>query len=439
MKSIRARLLFGLMLGTMICTAVALVLVYLLADAEADQQADLRLRQLAVTPPPSLYLGNGWPKQTDPDEDIVVQLWEGERVVRSSGTGTPLPLLVRDGYVTAQFAGRRWRGFAAPHAGAIVQVAQPIAVRQRQAGSMALRIALPFALLLPALGVLIWIVVGCALRPIANLTEAVAGSSPHVLTMIDAPMPPELTPIVAALNGLLAHIKRAMSVQRNFLTDAAHELRSPLAALKLELQIAERSADTSPAVAAQFANIRIRLDRATHMVGQLLDLARHEPGSALAGSRHRRRNLQELAASSIAEHAREAEIRNIDLGVAADSAPASTAVDAEALMVALRNLVDNALRYTPPGGKVDVSAGMAQGRPYLRVADNGPGIDADDRLRVFDRFYRIGHGGGAVPTSGCGLGMSIVRSVADMHGADVELADAPGGGLIVTMVLSAES
>jgi two-component system OmpR family sensor kinase len=436
MKSIRARLLFGLMLGTLICTAVALVLLYALADAEADEQADLRLRQVAVAMPAILYGGSEWPAEADPDEHIQVQVWDGERVVHSAGPLMPLPLFVRDGYITAQFAGERWRVFATHYRDGIVQVAQPIAVRQNQAGRMALRIALPFAFLLPSLGLLIWVVVGRALRPIAALTDAVAGSSPDSLRMIDdAPMPPELTPIVAALNSLLAHINRAMSMQRDFVTDAAHELRSPLAALKLELQIAERCSDTSVTVAAQFASIRIRLDRATHMVNQLISLARHEPGSIMAVSLRKTHDLQQLVRSSVAEHAREAEVRNIDLGVAADSIAVSAVVDAEALMVALRNLIDNALRYTPSGGNVDVSAGLERARPFIRVADNGPGIDAQERSRVFDRFYRGGRRSASMQAAGCGLGMSIVKSVADMHGADVLLGDAPGGGLVATILL----
>lgn len=439
MTSIRARLLAGLMAGAFICCAIALGMLYLLADAEADEQADLRLRQVALNLPVTVYDGTGWPSDTDPDEQIVLQLWQDGRVVHASGPASMLPLRVRDGYRTADHGGQRWRTFAAPHGHGTVQVAQPVAVRQQQAVRMALRIALPFAFLLPALGMLIWIVVGRALAPVSALAAAVAGASPRDLRSFEVKtMPPELAPIVAALNSLLVHIGRAMRTQRDFVTDAAHELRSPLAALKLELQIAERAADSVPAarLSTQFAGIRLRLDRATHMVNQLISLARHEADGAAETGRRCTRDLQALARASIAEHARDAEMRDIDLGLAADSAAVNVPVDAEALMVGLRNLIDNALRHTPEGGKVDIGAGVLEGRAFLRVGDNGPGIAAHERERVFDRFFRGEQAGTAREATGCGLGMAIVKSVAESHGAQVLLGDAPGGGLTATILFA---
>jgi two-component system OmpR family sensor kinase len=308
-----------------------------------------------------------------------------------------------------------------------VQVSQPIAARQRIAAHMALRIAPPLLLLLPAMAGLIWIVVGRALRPLENLTQAVRGRTPAALQPLDEEgWPPELRPIVVALNGLLGKMESAIATQRNFVADAAHELRSPLTALKLQLQLAERADDESSRQNA-FRKLHERLDRATHLVQQLMTLARQEQGTPPARSDC---DLLKLAQQTVADHAIYADSKRIDLGVSAAAVAQRVHAHAEGLSVMLNNLVDNALRYTQPGGRVDVMVGMEDGAPFLQVADNGPGVPAENRERLFDRFYRPE--GNEV--WGCGLGLSIVKSVADAHGARIRL-DANGErGLVVTVL-----
>jgi two-component system OmpR family sensor kinase len=236
--------------------------------------------------------------------------------------------------------------------------------------------------------------------------------------------------MVRALNDLLARLGQALEAQREFVADAAHELRTPLTALKLQLQLAER-AEPGAAQAAAFERLHRRLDRASHLVEQLLALARQEP--ALEEAAREEVDLAQLAREVVAEYDALAETRSIDLGVEVDS-QARVLGRRDGLRAMLGNLVDNALRYTPAGGRVDVIVGAVDGRPSLRVADTGPGIPPEQREHVFDRFHR----GGDADTPGTGLGLAIVKRVAERHGATVRLLDGPGGrGLEVRVAFAA--
>ncbi|MRW82703.1 two-component sensor histidine kinase [Pseudoduganella sp. FT26W] len=429
MKTIRTRLLLGLMTGALGCTLAAVMLLYMLADHEADEQSDQRLRQLAWSLPLQSPVPWRLPHENDPDDQFDVQAWNVARLpVHRSLRAPALPLPQPQGYVTVSYNGERWRVYSDVVAGYHVQVSQPIAIRQRVAMHMALRIVPPLLLLLPAMAILIWVVVGRALKPLQRLTHAVRGRTPTALQPLESDgLPPELLPIVAALNGLLRKVDDAISAQRNFVADAAHELRSPLTALKLQLQLAERAEDDHNRQSA-FRKLHERLDRATHLVQQLMTLARQEQGASPPVCVDC--DLLTIARQVVADHAIYADSRRIDLGVSADARSSRVSAHAEGLAVMLSNLVDNALRYTPQGGRVDVTAGQEHGRPYLRVRDNGPGVPEADRARVFDRFYRPD--GNEV--WGCGLGLSIVKSVADAHLATLLLeSGGDGRGLVVTV------
>jgi two-component system OmpR family sensor kinase len=223
-----------------------------------------------------------------------------------------------------------------------------------------------------------------------------------------------------------------MAAQRAFVADAAHELRTPLAALKLQTQLA-RDSEGAERTAA-LGELEGGLDRATHVVRQLLTLARLEPGAEAAPSRAPVA-LTELARQTVADHAVLAERGHVDLGVAAAREDAIALADGGALRTLLANLVDNAVRYTPAGGRVDVSTGVDGGRPWLEVADTGPGIPAAERERVFDRFYRLP----GTAASGSGLGLAIVRAIADRNGATVALGDTAGGGLTVRVTFQEQA
>jgi len=432
-RSIRQQLLIGLFIGALLCIAGAGVALYRAVLEEASELSDMQLRQIASTLPDQLSAANGARVVEDPEEEFVVEAWNAQgAMMYASRPDALLPRYLANGYATIRHDGQRWRIYSVERRDRVVQVAQSLATRDGLAAELALRIALPLLLMIPVLGGLIYLVVGRALRPLNRMAQAVAGRSPHALQPVELePLSPELRPIVDALNALLLKIADAMTAQRRFVADAAHELRSPLTALKLQLQLAER-ADGAEALAEAHAKLHERLDRSSHLVQQLLSLARHEPDQAPQPAAPL--NLRELAQAAVSDHSALADSRDIDLGAAFSMIDVPITGHADALAVLLNNLVDNALRYTQAGGQVDVIAAMEDGRAILRVADNGPGIAPHEAPRVFDRFYRPD--GNTV--WGSGLGLAIVKNIAELHGAAIRLDPGlRGAGLAVTIIFPA--
>jgi signal transduction histidine kinase len=238
-------------------------------------------------------------------------------------------------------------------------------------------------------------------------------------------LPLEIEPLVSELNRLLDRLQRAFSVQRAFISDAAHELRSPLTALRLQLQLLDRAPDEAARVEAR-SRLGAAVERGIHLVEQLLALARSEPQDSSPGFDIV--DLSAAAAEGISDAHELALSRHIDLSL--DATPNLKIYgDREALRVLVRNLVDNAARYTPPHGSVQVRCCPTPDEAVLEVTDTGPGIAPADRERVFDRFYRRA----AAQESGTGLGLAIVKAIAERHGARVALSEAPGGGLRATL------
>jgi two-component system OmpR family sensor kinase/two-component system sensor histidine kinase QseC len=234
-----------------------------------------------------------------------------------------------------------------------------------------------------------------------------------------------VAPLVQALNALLQRLGRSLDTQRAFVADAAHELRSPLTALKLQLQLLRRAPD-EPTRAAAIEGLGEGIDRAARLVEQLLTLARTEPGAP--SGQIETIELDELVREAVAATHPLAQARGTTLRFEAE-APVQVRGERAALSALARNLVDNAVRYSPPASTVEVRVRDEGGEAVLEVDDAGPGIPAAERERVFDRFYRRA----ATPGEGSGLGLAIVRGVAEQHRATVQLADAPVGGLRVTV------
>jgi len=420
-RTIRRQLLLWLLGGMLACTLAAGLAMYLKVREETSELFDYQLREIATSLPPNFSAAQREPGEEDPEQDVVVQVWNsaGARVY-ASHPGLDLPRLAQEGYRTVREGETEWRVFGETRHGRFVQVAQDVGARDELVFGVAARSLAPFLALIPVLAVLIGIVVGRSLAPLQRVAQAVEQRSAAALQPLATEgIPPEILPMVQALNDLLGRLDRALEAQRGFVADAAHELRTPLTALKLQLQLAER-AEPGPAQAGAFARLHQRLDRATHLVEQLLALARQEP--PLDQSAQEDVDLARLAREVVADYDALAESRSIDLGVEVESA-ATVRGQRDGLRTMLGNLVDNALRYTPAGGRVDVIVRRDDGKPALSVADNGPGIPPAERERVFDRFHRSEQA--AAP--GTGLGLAIVRRVAERHGAAVRLADGPGG------------
>lgn len=311
---------------------------------------------------------------------------------------------------------------------ALVQVAETLVDRRDMARDVLLATLLVEAGLMLLLTLIIYVVIGRTLAPLEALRRELARRSPDSLTPISedrAPM--EVRRLVHSVNDLLMRIGEAVAAQRRFVADAAHQLRTPAAALKTQLELAQRSTDPAQ-LREGLAQVHSALDRNIRLVNQLLALARAEPGGLDA------RVLDPIDLVQVARGVAETWVpraisRDIDLGFDATDVALPVQGDPVMLGELLANLLDNALRYTPAGGSVTVSVEPAQapdGSPavLLRVEDNGPGVPEAERERVFERFHRV-LGSGDAP--GAGLGLAIVREIAQAHRGRVSLGPGAGG------------
>jgi signal transduction histidine kinase len=287
-------------------------------------------------------------------------------------------------------------------------------------------VVIPLVLLLPIMiGAVAWIV-RRGLLPLRFVAAEVQRRDARTLAPLGTDhLPREIEPLVSELNRLLERLQRAFATQRAFISDAAHELRSPLTALRLQLQLLDRAPDETGRLEAR-TRLGAAVERAIHLVEQLLALARSEPQDTAMD--FEKVDLASAAAEGIKDTHDLALARNIDLSL--DAVPGLYIQgNREALRTLARNLVDNAVRYTPPGGTVQVRCRSLGKDAVLEVGDSGPGIAARDRERVFDRFYRRA----AAQEEGTGLGLAIVKAIAERHGARIELGEASGGGLRVSL------
>lgn len=426
-RSMRWRLLILLALALLGTALVVGGLTWRSVRAETEAIFDYQLRQTALT----LRNQGGFDARqsealNDPQLDFVVQIWTLDgALVYSSRAAPVLPERVVLGLADVSAGGEVWRSYALIGRGRVIQVAQPARVRQALATAAALRSVVPIGWLALPLGLLLWGVVERGLRPLRQLAGGVRQRDAHSLAPFASDgVPEELMPLVDALNGLLARLEQALSAQRAFVADAAHELRSPLTALKLQWQLLGRVPDAA-ARAEAVAALGEGIERTARLVEQLLALARSEPGGpsgAVDGV-----DLAEIARGALVDTLPQAQLRGTELVLEAD-APAWLHADATALGALVRNLADNAVRYSPPGSQVRLRVAPASAGQGVRlwVEDSGPGIPPAERGRIFDRFYR---GSTSHDSAGSGLGLAIVRAVAQRHGAEVSLEDSALGGL----------
>lgn len=301
--------------------------------------------------------------------------------------------------------------------------------REEIAETLGEALAWPLAAALPALALAIWLGVGAGLRPLGELRRELGRRGPGDLAPLDpARAPAEIEPLVAELNRLFARIGEALERERRLTADAAHELRTPLAVLSTQAQVARRASSSAARDEALDALVA-GADRAARLIEQMLTLARLESredrGAAQAVA------LRALAREALAEAAPYAHGKDIELELAEGPEVAAPG-HAGLLGILLRNLVDNAVRYTPAGGAVRVAVSGDGGIARLEVRDNGPGVAAQELGRLGERFHRLA----AAEQTGSGLGLSIVLRIAELHRARVRFALGPGGqGLAVTVAL----
>lgn len=365
---------------------------------------------------------------------VAFQVYHGDQQVAHSANAPVTPLAGLhpgqqvDGFQTRNIDGVTWRVFSAQGRERDIQVHVGEQIESRSAILWALlRSTLwPMLLALPVLGLSTWWAVRQAVTPLRELQRTLAHRQPAELTPIVLPhAPEEMTPMLEALNALFHRIQALMESERRFTADAAHELRTPIAAIRTQAQVALAESDDRLRQHALMSTLE-GCDRATRLVEQLLTLSRLETGGTPALGLLDLNSLVQRVMADAAPQAIQKQ-QTIEL-----EAPQACAVvgDATLLSVLVRNLVDNAIRYSPPGAHVRVELAQDLGPPTLVVEDSGPGLNPDDLQRIGERFFRVMGTG----ESGSGLGWSIAKRIATVHQADLQVARSPVlGGLKVTV------
>ena len=432
MNSIRLRLL-ALLLCMLALAAVAMAgVTYRNVLAQTEALFDYQLRQMALS---LRDQGEIAPDQAnalaDRDLDFVIQIWSADgRAIYASRQHQELPARALLGLADVTVGQQAWRTFSVATGRRVIQVAQPRQIRQRLAADAALHSIQPLLFVAPVLALVMWWLAALSLRPLLQVAQAVRERDTQSLAPLPGVgLPDELEPLVQALNGLLQRLGQTLDVQRAFVADAAHELRSPLTALKLQLDLLHKAPDAAARNAATQA-LGEGITRAGRLVEQLLVLARNEPGAPSLPMPEV--DLSEIARRALADTVPQALARGTELELQADT-PVSLRGDTASLTVLVRNLADNAVRHTPAGSRVLVRVQAEDGGALLTVDDAGAGIPTEERERVFDRFYRRD----PAASEGSGLGLAIVRNVAARHGATVMLGEAPLGGLRATVRFAA--
>ena len=437
-NSLRLRLVLLLFLAGGITLGAAVYFTHNAARQELDALFDAQLAESA-----HVLLGTArremaeriehgtdeMPVAHEYEQTLVFQIWDAHGlIVRSaaapdSALGDGIP-----GYTQTKINGKPWRVLTRwdlQHE-FMIEIAEPLAGREHLARLIALKMLVPTLAIIPLLALLTWLAVGTGLRPLRQLRrEVVQRSAERLEPLAMKKVPDEVMPLVAALNDLFERLKQSIEAEKRFTADAAHELRTPLAALKTQAQVALRATESADREAA-LQHVLTGVDRATHLIEQLLTLARVDP--EMASAHYQPVSLRQLAADALGLIEPLAHQKHIELALE-ESDEALINGDAGPLAILLRNLLDNAVRYTPAGGQVSVTVSHQKNQGVvLEVCDTGPGIPEEERARTLERFYRIPGSG----VQGSGLGLSIVQRIAARHRARLVLhSGANGAGLCV--------
>ena len=443
MTSIRKRLLLNLVLLFTTAWVGLAAVTYFEARHEIEELFDAQLAQAAgvVT---ELVLSNLDTSAGAPtllaqevyghpyERKISFQIWDGDRLLVRSNSAPGTRLSPSMGFTDERIGNERWRVFAmrSEDRGHEVYVAEDYAVRDELVNDITHNALYPLPVALPVVALLIWYSIGRGLAPLQRLATEVSRRTPQRLKPIEtSEAPDEVQPLTDSINSLLLRLQAAFERETRFTADAAHELRTPLASIKAQAQVALRATGDAER-RASLHKIVEGVDHGSHLLEQMLTLARLEPEA------YRNEldpvDLAPIAESVIGELAPYALDKGVTIGLDARCPPASPCIVrgyATALGVLLRNLIDNSVRYSPAGSEVEVILEATPAGVELIVRDTGPGIPEHLRERVFDPFFRHRN-----DDRGCGLGLSIVQRIARLHDSDVQLQNVPdGGGLRVSV------
>ncbi|MDD5036296.1 MAG: ATP-binding protein [Methylococcaceae bacterium] len=437
MNSLRTRLLMGVLSAMTLAWIVVAVAGYFESRHELNELLDAHLAQSAGILLAQLSRGDEAvelehaPQLHRYARKVAFQLWEHGRDLRLHSLSAPSTKLSdsEEGFSFGGADGKQWRVFSAwnRESDTQVQVAELVEARDEVSGEIALNLLIPIGLSLPLIGFILALAIGKGLKPLNELAQEVSGRDSRRLEPIGVGhTPAEVRPLVEQLNALFDRIGQTLENERRFTADASHELRTPIAAIRAQTQVARQARNDGERLHA-LNNVVAGCDRATHLIEQMLTLARLESGKWPLPVNPV--DLAAMARSMLAELGQYAHSKGV--GLELDAAKEAVVKGHETLLgILLRNLVDNGIRYSPAGTKLTVRVGETASGTRLEVTDQGPGIVEMERDRVLNRFYRILGSG----ESGSGLGLSIVARIAALHGATLNLADGDGGpGLKVSV------
>jgi two-component system OmpR family sensor kinase len=437
LRSIRRSLVVWLVGGLTIGVAAVLIATYSLTRKQIGALFDEELKQVAHAVQLRGESGGGSARVriARPGFSLAVRAYDtGGRVHFQTALPTlpaDLALAYAEGFAHVETDEGRWRIYTHVTEQGIVQAGQPAATRDALARDLSLRVVVPMLVLSLLLTALVAWALARGLAPLDETSRRVSDRDASRLDPLPVDnVPEELLPLVGQINALLERLAASRDAERRFLADAAHELRSPVAALALQVQLAER-AQTPEARTAAFEEVSRGTERARRLVQQLLEFARLEPG--VAAEQRLRVNLATLVREVVGVFSPRAEDLEVDLGA---DAPLAVSVDGyrSELRSALDNLVDNALRYAPVRSAVTVAVRQEGDRARITVADAGPGIPAAERARVFERFHRVA----GDPTPGTGLGLAIVKTIVERHGGSISLREATKGARLPGLAVEIE-
>jgi two-component system OmpR family sensor kinase len=418
--SMRARLLWLLLAAVVLVAIAQAIVAYSTAHVQANGIFDYHMQQMAMSlrggVAASAPASEGDVIEEGRRTDFVVQVWTSDGLLKyQSSNVTQLPERSEIGFSDVDSDGVAYRVFSVRSPSQVVQVAQDMRARDAMARTLAWRTMTPILVMAPLLMLIVWGVVSTSLSPVARVRQQLATRQPDELDEVNEDgLPDEVRPLIHELNLLFGRVRQSFEEQNRFVADAAHELRSPLAASLARSRLVSCSRN---AASRRQATTRLSagIERATRLVEQLLAMARQQALSA-KGAPASEFQLLEVVRMAIIDAATAARARRIDLGLSRSEEVLVTG-SPDAIRTLVSNLIDNAVKYTPEGGSVDAEVRVDGTRSVLSVEDSGPGIPESERERVLDRVHRLA----GDETVGSGLGLAIVKAIADAHGAALTL------------------
>ncbi|MBL4571762.1 MAG: sensor histidine kinase N-terminal domain-containing protein [Gammaproteobacteria bacterium] len=419
MRSIRLFLVASILAALILFNFVAALQGYQSSMREADTLFDNQMLDLARLVS-NLDLSNASTRDLRLGNNLAFQIWSESQLLAASHNAPALPLQnFAPGFEYVNFEGYRWRTFTRYEVplDRWVIVAERTDLRFVLAENVVLQSILPLLLGIPFVGLLIWIIVSHGLRPLQQLSDALRNKGANDLSpILSANSRIELDQVVESINGFIQRLDRVMEREKRFSADAAHELRTPMSALKIQLHNLSEEMDTKH---ESFQQLQEGVDRMQHLIEQLLSLYRATPEQFINNCETV--DLYAITQDQLASSYPYFEVKEQNVELIGSSIEIEA--DKFALETLISNLLGNANKYTPRDGSIVVSIDDLGDEVCLKVEDNGPGIPEAEKSRVFDRFYRVAGSDGSSRPPGCGLGLTIVSHVADLHQARVEVKD----------------